>query len=159
MPRVLEFELQDDGWATAAIQLNDELIVLDASYICDTFVGIADALVRAYQGEKEVEWLYFHEPATTYVMLKRDQLGTQLKVLAAKDGFRLKRPQLGYETVVIAEGKVQLRTLVADIVTAGSRMLDKFGDDGYRKRWRHSFPHKQIDTLKRLRRDAQIPDD
>jgi hypothetical protein len=71
MTRVIEYSLSGAGWAQGTVVLDDRRIALDASYIHDTFTNIVEALLAACEGNQAVEWVYFHEPASTHVHLTR----------------------------------------------------------------------------------------
>jgi hypothetical protein len=158
MAHVLEFEVGEHGWASAAIILNERRNKLDmASFVYDTFYEMAGALVSACNGATEAEWLYFHEPGATYAILRTGSSGQAiLTILVSKEGDRVVRPKIGYPTNLVAEGPVGLRDMVTDVITAGSRMLEKHGAAGYKQHWRHDFPEKEIELLKQWRRDQSM---
>src|SRR5262245_15882255 len=130
MARVIEYALRQHGWALGAIVLAERRIELDASYIHDTFTNIVKALIYACRGQEAVEWVYFHEPASTHVYLTRAD-GRRAIALRRFPDFRVPRPRLGNPGILIAEGEVLLRQLVTDVITAGSRMIDANGEQGY----------------------------
>jgi hypothetical protein len=125
MAHVLEFEVAEHGWASAAIALNERRIRLDmASVVYDTFYEMAGALVSACNGASEVEWLYFHEPGATYAVLRTDTSNQAiLTLLASKEGDRSVRPKLGYATHLVSEGPVRLRDLVTDVTQPAAGCL------------------------------------
>jgi hypothetical protein len=63
---------------------------------------------------------------------------------------------LGNPGTLIAEGDVLLRQLVADVIVAGSRMLDAHGEQGYPQSWRRPFPTHAFADLKDLRRNSVL---
>jgi hypothetical protein len=151
MARVLEYVLEDGGWARSAILLPDRRIELCASYIHDTFLQMLQALVAACGGQHSVEWTYFHEPQSTVVSLTNAGAAVELVVRRFKD-FRVPRPRLSSEGSVLGSGDVRLRDVVSDAILAGSRMLEQRGEIGYARSWRRTFPGRELDRLKQLRR-------
>lgn len=151
MARVLEYELEDDGWARGAILLPDRRIQLCASYIHDTFLQLLLALQAACKGQPSVEWTYFHEPRSTIVSLTRAETRAELVVRGFKD-FRDPRPRLGSEGRILGNSHVRLRDVMSDAILAGSRMLEHHGENGYARSWRRAFPTRELDRLKQLRR-------
>jgi hypothetical protein len=135
--------------------LDGRRIGLDASYIHDTFKDIVEALLTAGRGQEAVEWVYFHEPASTHVYLTRAD-GRRAIALRRFPDFRVPRPCLGKPGTLIAEGQVLLRQLVADVIIAGSRMLDAHGEQGYLQSWRQPFPTRAFAALRELRRNSVL---
>jgi hypothetical protein len=64
---------------------------------------------------------------------------------------------LGKPGTLIAEGKVLLRQLVADVIIGGSRMIDTHGEQGYLQSWRLPFPTRAFADLRDFRRNSVIP--
>ena len=155
MTRVIEYALRGAGWAEGTLLLDDRRLELDASYIHDTFKEIVEALLSACKGQETVEWVYFHEPESTHVYLTRANGGQAIAVRRYPD-FRIPRPRLGYAGTLIAEAKVQLRQVVADVIIAGSRMIDAHGEQGYLQSWHHSFPTSAFADLRQLRRNSAL---
>jgi len=137
MPRVIEYVLERGG-ALGAIVLGGRRIALDASYIYDTFKDIVEALLMACKGQETVEWVYFHEPTSTHVYLTRSD-GRRVISLRRFPDLQVPRPRLGNPGTLVAEGEVVLRQLVADVILAGSRMIDAHGEQGYLQSWHHPF--------------------
>ena len=155
MTRVIEYALSGAGWAQGAVVLDGRRIELDASYIHDTFKDIVEALLKACRGQEAVEWVYFHEPASTHVYLTFAD-GRRAIALRRFPDFRVPRPRLGNPGTLIAEGKVLLRQLVADVIIAGSRMIDTHGEQGYLQSWHHPFPTRAFAELRDLRRNSVL---
>jgi len=155
MTRVIEYALSGAGWARGTVVLDGRRIGLDASYIHDTFKDIVEALLTAGRGQEAVEWVYFHEPASTHVYLTRAD-GRRAIALRRFPDFRVPRPCLGKPGTLIAEGQVLLRQLVADVIIAGSRMLDAHGEQGYLQSWRQPFPTRAFAALRELRRNSVL---
>ena len=158
MVRVIEYGLVGGGcgWARGAITLSGRRIELNASYIYDTFKDIVEGLLWACNGRETVEWVYFHEPASTHVYLTRAD-GRRVIALLQFPDFRVPRPRLGNQGTLIAEGEVLLRQLVADVIIAGSRMIDAHGEKGYLQSWRRPFPTRVFADLRDFRRNSVIP--
>jgi hypothetical protein len=155
MARVIEYALVGAGWAQAAITLDGRRVELDASHIHDTFTDIVEGLLRACRGQEAVEWVYFHEPDATHAYLT----GTNNRRAIALRRFpdlRVPRPRLGNPGTLIVEGEVLLRQLVADIIVAGSRMIDAHGEEGYLQSWRRPFPTRALADLGELRRNSVL---
>src|SRR6516225_3633644 len=150
MTRVIEYALSGAGWAQGAVVLDGRRIELDASYIHDTFKDIVEALLSACRGQEAVEWVYFDEPASTHVYLTYAD-GRRVIALRRFPDFRVPRPRLGNAGTLIAEGDVLLGQLVADVIVAGSRMIDAQGEQGYLQSWRRPFPTRALADLKELR--------
>jgi hypothetical protein len=155
MARVIEYALVGSGWAQAAITLGERKIELDASYIHDTFTGIVEGLLRASSGQAAVEWVYFHEPTSTHVYLTGTDSRRAIALRRYPD-FRVPRPRLGNPGTLVAEGEVPLRELVADVIMAGSRMIDAHGEQGYLQSWGHPFPTRALADLADLRRNSVL---
>jgi hypothetical protein len=155
MARVIEYALEGHGWARGAIALADRRIELDASYIHDTFKNLVEAMVCACKGQAEVEWVYFHEPTSTHVNLTL-AAGRRVLELRRFPDFRVPRPRSGKPGTLILEGEVLLRQLVADVIIAGSRMVDAHGEQGYLQSWRHPFPTRAFTDLRDLRRNSVL---
>ena len=153
MTRVIEYALSGAGWAQGTVVLDGRRIELDASYIRDTFTDIVEAMLTASRGQEAVEWVYFHEPASTHVCLTRAN-GRQAIALRRFPDFRVPRPRSGNPGTLIAEGEVLLRQLVADVIIAGSRMIDAHGEQGYLQSWRRPFPARAFADLRDLRRNS-----
>jgi hypothetical protein len=154
MTRVIEYAISGAGSARGAVVLDGFRIGLDASFIHDTFRDIVEAMLRAYSGQA-VEWVYFHEPESTHVYLT-GKSGRRAIALRRFPDFRVPRPRLGNPGTLIAEGEVQLRQLVADIIIAGSRMIDTHGEQGYLQSWRHPFPSRAFADLREFRRTSSL---
>jgi hypothetical protein len=155
MARVLEYALRGAGWAHGAVVLDGRRLELDASYIHDTINDLVEALLTACRGQEAVEWVYFHEPASTHVYLTRAH-GRRAIALKRFPDFRVPRPRLGNRGTLIAEGEVLLRQLVADVIIAGSRMIDIHGEQGYLQSWRQPFPTRAFADLRDLRRNSVL---
>jgi hypothetical protein len=155
MTRVIEYALNGAGWAQGTVALDGRRIALDASYIHDTFNDIVEALLTACRGQEAVEWVYFHEPASTHVYLTRADSRRAIALRRFPD-FRVPRPRLGNPGTLIAEGKVLLRQLVSDVIIAGSRMIDAHGAQGYLQSWRRPFPTRAFADLRDLRRNSVL---
>jgi len=155
MTRVIEYALSGAGWAQGTVVLSGRRIALDASYIHDTFNNIVEALQTACRGQEAVEWVYFHEPASTHVYLTRADSRRAIALRRFPD-FRVPRPRLGNPGTLIAEGTVLLRQLVADVIIAGSRMIDAHGEQGYLESWRQPFPTRAFADLRDLRRNSVL---
>jgi hypothetical protein len=138
-----------------AVVLDGRRIELDASYIHDTFKDIVEALLSACRGQEAVEWVYFHEPASTHVYLTFAD-GRRAIALRRFPDFRVPRPRLGNAGTLIAEGDVLLGQLVVDVIIAGSIMLDAYGEQGYLQSWRRPFPIRALADLKDLRRNSVL---
>ena len=108
--------------------LDGRRIALDASYIHDTVTDIAQALLAACRGQGEVEWAYFHEPASTHIYLTHATNGKRAIAVRQFPDFRVPRHRLGTPSALIAEGEALLRQLVAVVLIAGSRMIDAHGE-------------------------------
>lgn len=155
MTSVIEYALRGAGWAEGTVVLDGRRIELDASYIHDTFGNIVEAVLAACGGDETVEWVFFHEPASTHITLTRAD-GRRAITLRRFPDFRVPRPRLGNPGTLIAEGEVPLRQLVADVVMAGSRMIDAHGKQGYLQSWRQPFPTRAFANLKDLRRNSVL---
>jgi hypothetical protein len=155
MSRVIEYALTGPGWARGAIVLAGCRIELDVSYIHDTFNDIVEALLMASKGQEAVEWVYFHEPRSTHVCLTRAGDRRAIALRRFSD-FRVPRPRLGEPGTVIAEGLVLLRKLIADVIIAGSRIIDEHGEQGYLQSWGHHFPTRAFAELKHLRHNKNL---
>jgi hypothetical protein len=151
MERILEYELLGAGGAYGAINVGGRRIPLDASFIYDTFGNIVEALLKACEGDEIVEWIYLHEPDTTHARLVKLDGRNRLTLIRYPD-FRISRPRFGHPGQLIGEGEVDLRKLVGDVIIAGSRMLEKSGEDGYLKSWGRPFPVSLFARLKEKRR-------
>lgn len=156
MARVIEYELEGNGWARSAITLADLRVGLTASYIHDTFQDMLAALLSSCDGQQAVEWVYFHEPNSTHVYLTYAG-GQQVMTLREFPGFRVPRPLLGHAGTLIGEDRVNLRDLVGDVIIAGSRMLEAHGEHGYLQSWGRPFPTLEFSRLKQLRRNYRAP--
>ena len=135
--------------------LDGRRIELDASYIHDTFKDIVEALLSACRGQEAVEWVYFHEPASTHVYLTRADSRRAIALRRFPD-FRVPRPRLGNTGTLIAQGEVLLGQFVTDVIIAGSRMIDDHGEQGYLQSWRRPFPTRALADLKDLRRKTLL---
>ena len=155
MPRIIEYELHAHGWAVGALTLANRRIELDASYLHDTFGDLIEAMLAACEGEQVVEWVYFHEPEATHASLELVEGRSRISLRRYPD-LRVPRPRLGDPGALIGEGEVNLWNLVSDVVIAGSRMLERHGEDGYLQSWRSPFPTAQLHRMKQLRCDAII---
>jgi len=155
MGKVIEYALSGTGWAQGTVVLGGRRIELDASYIHDTFSDIVGALLMACREQDTVEWVYFHESASAHVYLTRVN-GRRAIALRRFLDFRVPRPSLGNPGTLIAEGEVLLRQLVADVIIAGSRMIDAHGEQGYLQSWRRPFPTRAFADLKDIRRNSAL---
>ena len=155
MPRVIEYVLEGGGWAQGAVVLGGRRIELDASYIHDTFKDIVEALLMACKGQEMVEWVYFHEPTSTHVYLSHAD-GRRVITVRRFPDFRVPRPRLGNPGTLVAEGEVVLRQLVADVIVAGSRMIEAHGERGYLQTSHHPFPTRAFAELRDLRRNSVL---
>jgi len=97
-----------------------------------------------------VEWVYFHEPTSTHVYLTHAD-GRRVISLRRFPDLQVPRPRLGNPGTLVAEGEVVLRQLVADVIIAGSRMID-----GYLQSWHHPFPTRAFAELRDLRRNSVL---
>jgi hypothetical protein len=122
MTRVIEYSLSGAGWAQGTVVLDGRRIALDASYIHDTFTNIVEALLAACGSNEAVEWVYFHEPASTHVHLTLAD-GRRVITLRRFPDFRVPRSRLGNPSTLIAEEEMTLRQLVADVMIAGSKSM------------------------------------
>jgi hypothetical protein len=144
VPFFFEFKLLEYGWADAVLGDEKAWVDLTASHVSD---ALGD-LVRAARNSlvaNEAECSWDAEPEEFRWIFWREGENTRLTVLTLDDAMAKLPRESGrviFETIASA-------IEVARVIERGARdVLEKFGTDGYRKRWwTFPFPSDNLDQL------------
>lgn len=152
MPKPLQFTFRlkvlEHGWAEGSLFDEDTNVIMRASYVFD---GLGD-LVRTVKDlylstdwERTCSWL--EEPGELRWVFLRTGDSVNVKVVAFPNwspGLANDRGEVVFETTA------SLRRVATQVRGQMKRVLNEFGEDGYRERWRHAFPTEALLELGRL---------
>jgi hypothetical protein len=149
----IEYNLTGRGWSECIVEIDDQRIVLTASYLSNALAELLDAVARSVNGHHETTASFTEEPGEYRWCFKRisnDRLSVQILWFDETFG---NRPDS--EGKVILETECRLRTFAGAILSASQRVLAMHGLEGYREQWvHHEFPTILQAKLKTALREA-----
>ena len=144
----LEYNLTGRGWSECIVEIDDQRIILTASFLSDALADLLRAIADVLRGNDEATASFTEEPGEyrwQFMRVSKDRLSVCILWF---DEFYRNRPKL--EGKVILKAECRLRTFAGAILSASQRVLETYGLDGYRKQWvRYEFPTTLQANLKK----------
>jgi hypothetical protein len=143
-----DYELRGSGWADATLTIGERTATLSASYLGDALGELLDALVSLTRGSTHARASWDQEPGEyRWVFSRRDQqVRVQVLYLPEWRGVADASDDQGE---VVLDGVCTLTALSEAVTNAAQRVLDRYGEAGYRAKWvQHDFPVAALRELK-----------
>lgn len=135
----LEYNLTGRGWSECIVEIDDQRLVLTASYLSNALADLLRATADLLKGNNETTASFIEEPGEyrwRFTRVSEDRLSVCILWF---DEFYQNRPNL--EGKVILKTECRLRTFAGSVLSASQRVLKTHGLDGYKEQWVHyEFP-------------------
>jgi len=149
-PIVLEYDVEDGGWATATLRHQGGAVAMTVSYLHDSLGELTRAAISLAGGASKAEVVFMDEPGEHHLVLSRRESLLEL-VVEWYDGWvswNVDPPEEPKPVLSVVVGVDEFCAAVRDAV--GS-VLATHGVDGYLDRWgEHEFPSSDFEHLSEL---------
>jgi hypothetical protein len=144
----LEYNLTGRGWSECIVEIDDQRVILTASFLSDALADLLRAIADVLRGNDEAKASFTEEPGEyrwKFTRVSKDRLSVCILWF---DEFYRNRPNL--EGKVILKAECRLRTFAGAVLSASQRVLETYGLDGYKEQWvRYEFPATLQANLKK----------
>jgi len=144
----LTYTLERAGWGTVRISDGSSSVHATVSYLHDSLRELAEAANGLQRGADRGRIVFMDEPGEVQLVFHRtdDALSYEVRSFADYNSWGM-GPSESFD--VDLSGTTTVRSFVAEVCGQMEDLLQKYGQDGYRKRWiEHEFP---MDLLLQLR--------
>lgn len=138
------YRLTGPGWSEARLADGSNAVTITASYLGDALGELLEALGLLLEGADQARCSWEEEPGEYRWLFQRSDAGVWLRVLAFPDQYAEEPDERGE---VLFETRAPLREIVEAIADGAEKVLERYGEDEYLRRWvEHPFPigHLQL---------------
>ena len=155
-----QYELHEDGWATAGIRHGDVAVDMVASYLHDSLHQLAQAAYSLSCGPGTTHVIFMDELGEHQLTLTREQGPDCFYSVNWFDDWNSRGIRALTESNRICDGTVPVRRFVQQVHTALWSLLEEFGESGYKERWcAHEFPLTEMHRLVDISSDSPATTD
>ena len=146
----ISYKLTGAGWAECALSVDDQAIVITASYLSHALESLLQGVVEIMRGQPEARASFDEEPGEYRWLFRRIEDQTlSIKILWFDELWGNEPDEKGR---IMFEAACRLRTFAGAVLAASQRVIAEHGFDGYKNEWseEHAFPEALQMELQRL---------
>ncbi|MDR2213252.1 MAG: hypothetical protein LBE21_06475 [Pseudomonadales bacterium] len=146
MSLTIDYRLLDAGWAECTVQTANASQELSASDLSDALRNLVLAAVAILAGLRSVATSFDEEPGEyRWVLEYTGGLEISLKILLFNELWGNKPDSEGE---ILIQTTCHLLEFAEAVANAASRVLEKYGIQGYAEKWpEHEFPSRELNLL------------
>ncbi|MBR7839073.1 hypothetical protein KDL01_37755 [Actinospica durhamensis] len=146
----LTWALSGDGWADCTVADQDAEARLETSHIASVPEDLLTAVARLLISETETRADFETEPAAFRWIFKREGDDVSIRLLQLPD-----RRSHDREGTELWTSRQPADTLARAVIRCFDNVVDTYGESGYHRAWRRSFPHFELEALRAARRNLR----
>lgn len=148
----LTWTLSGTGWADCAVGDEEAQAQVTASYITAAPEELLTAVTQLVLGEAETRAQFEAEPTAFRWIFQRQGDDVSIRLLELPDG---RKPDKN--GTQIWSTQQHITTVARAVIRCFDEVAAKYGESGYRGKWREHFPRNELEALRTAWRE-QSPD-
>jgi hypothetical protein len=133
----IDYRLDDAGWADCDVAIGSSSIIVEASYIGDALRDLVQAALAVVEGAPYAVARFLDEPGECRFVLEPQGDQVRVRILRFSETWSEEPDGAG---AVRLDAMCALREFAEVVLTATRTILNTYGLQTYRERWRHEFP-------------------
>jgi len=152
----LRYELRGTGWSECELEIDEQRVVASASYLSDALDELCRAVVEILRGERSSRAAFDEEPGEYRWLF--DRIGDERLRIRVLDFPELWGNRPDEEGELLFDAECRLRTFAGALLSELQRLLETYGESGYREKWaEHEFPMRRMHQLRDLLSASKPP--
>jgi hypothetical protein len=145
----LSYKVEQAGWATFTLVCGEQAATVPVSYLHDSLRDLASGVLAIVRGAAEVDVVFVDEPGEHHLLIERVS-DTRVHLVLRRYEDWGPWGHGSSDFIVVLECDEAVARLRGELVAAMNAIVEKLGEDGYRRAWqKHDFPTAEYEELRR----------